>query len=105
MRAVRSDSIRGEGEWVPDLDQVRELAELRRLIIEVGESPATANGIIGWLVAKAAGERDTTGSDVRARYRRVLARLEREPGPDGSPRIHAPQLRDVLSSWRAAVAA
>lgn len=88
MRAVRSDSIQGEGDWIPDADRVRELAELRRLIIDLGETPATANGIIGWLIAKAAGERDVTGPNVRARYRKILARLEREPGPDGTPRIH-----------------
>lgn len=105
MRAVRSDSIQQEGVWIPDADQVAELIELRVQIIELGESTTTANGIIGWLVSKAAGERDTTGPATRSKYRKVLAQLGRDPGPDGAPRIHAPQLRDVLSSWRTPVAA
>jgi hypothetical protein len=88
VRAVRSDSIQGEGDWIPDAEHVRELAELRRQIIELGEPPSVANGMIGWLVSKAAGERDTTSSKTRAQYRKILARLERLPGPDGSPRIH-----------------
>ncbi len=90
MRAVRADSIQGEAAFLPS--DLEDLITLRRRIIdELGESPATASGIVGWLAAKTAGERDETGQPTRARYRKILAQLD-------PPRIHVPPSRRVLSS-------
>lgn len=77
---MRSDALQGERDHLPaDLD---DLIDLRRRIIGLGETPATAAGVLGWLLSKKAGEPDVTGSDTRARYRKILARLEAAPtGP------------------------
>lgn len=78
-RAIRSDSLRNEADWLPsDLD---DLAALRRQIIEAGHPGHVANGLIGWLLAKAVGERDATSPTTRSKYRKILAGLEAPGGP------------------------
>ena len=83
QRAVRSDSIRGESAFLP-IRSVQQLTALREAIIDAGESPATAAGIVGWLLVKNAGEPDELAGTTRSRYRKILAGIE------ASPIIHDP---------------
>lgn len=59
---------------------VLELAALKAKLEDAGQPPPVASGIIGWLVDKAAGRRDATGSRTRSAYRKALADLgEHDP--------------------------
>jgi hypothetical protein len=80
--AIKRKDLRNEADHLPG--SVGDLIALRRRLIEVGASPAKANGLIGWLIAKKAGEPDTTGNSVRSEYRKLLAQLG-EPEPIGTP--------------------
>lgn len=73
-----------EGAFLPS--SVEDLIDLRDRVVELiaagdvdGIKPsgadAVANGITGWLVAKAAGQTDTLSAPTRSRYRKVLAAL------------------------------
>lgn len=55
---------------------VADLVALRRRLLAAGESEAVAAGIIGWLVAKAAGDPNSINATTKARYRRILERLD-----------------------------
>lgn len=82
--------LRNEAAWLPaTLD---ELEDVRGRLVDAGHPPPIVNGLTGWLVAKALGERDATASDTRSRYRRILAELG--PGPYGD-RPPARALRDA----------
>lgn len=92
---MRSDHWRNEADWLPS--DVDDLVELRRRVIELGQSPSVANGLVGWLLSKAAGEEDRSGPNTRARYRRILAELELV-GPEPEGRIAARHLEAVPGS-------
>lgn len=98
---MRSDALQGERDHLPD--DLEDLIDLRRRIIESGETPATAAGVIGWLLAKKAGEPDVTGAPTRSRYRKILARIEAQPtGPGRGDRGAATVVS--LAAWAAAAA-
>lgn len=78
---MRSDHWRNEADFVPE--SVEDLAELRRRIIAAGYSASVANGLLGWLVSKGAGEADVTESKTRSKYRKILAELGAPEGPSG----------------------
>ena len=84
QRAVRSDSIRAQEAAFLPIRSVEQLAAIRQAIIDAGEPPQTASGVVGWLLVKNAGEHDDTSGPTRARYRKILAQIE------GSPIIHDP---------------
>ncbi|HEV8675001.1 MAG TPA: hypothetical protein VGX21_13220 [Methylomirabilota bacterium] len=81
---MRSDSVKNEGPYIPEPEAVEDLIALRRAIIDAGHSPSTAAGLVGWLVAKAAGDPDTTGPSTRSNYRKILDELKPvvAPPPD-----------------------
>ena len=56
------------------LDQL--IALRRRLITEAGASDQIAAGLIGWIVAKSAGDPDHTSAPTRSTYRKLLRRLD-----------------------------
>lgn len=76
---MRADALRNEAEWLPS--RLGDLVDVRRRVIAAGYGAATANGLIGWLVSKAAGERDITGAPTRSRYRKILAELDVDHDP------------------------
>ena len=91
-----------EGHYLPDT--VHDLIDLRERIVNViagghiegvtsRGADAVANGITGWLVAKAAGQTDTLTGSTRSKYRRVLAALDDE-APAG-PERGSTSLRSV----------
>lgn len=86
--AVRADSLRDEARYLPAT--VAQLAELRGRVIAAGHPPGVANGLVGWLISKAAGERDVTASTTRSRYRKILAALEADPAGPGPRRGPGP---------------
>lgn len=55
---------------------VAELAALRDRLIAAGASDQVASGLVGWIVGKAAAQRDLTSAPTRARYRRLLEELD-----------------------------
>lgn len=76
---MRADALRNEADWLPE--DLGDLVDLRRRIIAAGHASQVANGIVGWLLSKAAGERDDTASDTRSRYRKILAELDVDHDP------------------------
>lgn len=78
--AINPRSIQIEGHYITS--DVAELATLKSRLIDAGASPVTANGVLGWLVDKAAGRRDVTGPSTRSRYRRALEALGEPPERD-----------------------
>jgi hypothetical protein len=73
--------LREEAEHLPaSLD---DLIGLHDRVVELGISRQVADGLCMWVLAKQRGAADNTGSDTRARYRKILAQLnELEPiGP------------------------
>jgi hypothetical protein len=62
-----------EADVVPN--DLGEAADLWNRLVENGESPATANGVIGWLLEKKELGRDSTAKTTRSRYRKALAKL------------------------------
>lgn len=62
---------------------VFELAELRQRLMANGVTPPIANGIIGWLTTKIAGQSDTSSAQTRSTYRKVLRELDGDGGPPG----------------------
>ena len=72
--------LRNEAAFLPT--SVEDLAELRRRIVDAGHPAQTASGIVGWLVAKTAGDPDPTSAPTRSQYRKILAELEPLHGPD-----------------------
>lgn len=87
IRAQRSDALRDEAAWIPRTFD--ELQELRQRLTDAGHSSPIVNGLTGWLVSKALGEEDTTGSSTRASYRRILRELE-DVDPDDPKRYSLP---------------
>jgi hypothetical protein len=68
---------------------IDQLAMLREQALdELGESTATVNGLIGWLVA---GHAEAASKNTRTTYRRIL----REVGPPSSPKGRGRRLRSV----------
>jgi len=82
MAMTRRD-LRIERHYLPS--SIDELSELRQRVLDLGEPEPTANGLIGWLVAKASGEVDASSAPTRSKYRRILARLD-ELDPAGPGR-------------------
>lgn len=74
MTGPNERALRGEAEWLPT--NLEEIVAIRRVLLESGCTRAVADGIVGWLVTKAAGEEDSTHSTTRASYRKILASLE-----------------------------
>ena len=87
---MRRDHLRNEAAYLPE--SVEDLADLRRRVIAAGYPQQTASGIVGWLVAKAAGDPDLTSAPTRSQYRKILAEL------DDSPNQPVRQLEVVASS-------
>lgn len=85
----RRRDLRNEADYLPET--VEDLVDLRQLVIEAGHSAPVANGLVGWLLSKAAGEADTTSSRTRSTYRKILAELEPigGPGPGGGRHLEA----------------
>lgn len=71
--SVNIRALRNEADFLPE--QVSDLASVRENVLAAGHAPAVADGIVGWLVAKANGQPDLTSSKTRSRYRRILAEL------------------------------
>jgi hypothetical protein len=80
---MRSDHWRNEADFLPE--SLEDLADLRRRVMDAGHSAPVANGLLGWLVSKAAGEDDVTNSVTRSKYRKILAELPPPEGPVGGP--------------------
>lgn len=66
--------IRGEAKFIPQT--IGDLEQLRSKLVTAGHPSQVVNGLTGWLVAKALGEKDTTSGPTRANYRRILAELD-----------------------------
>lgn len=78
---VNPRSIGVEGRYLHS--DVLELAALRRRLLDRGTTPPVANGVIGWLTGKIAGEPDIASARSRAEYRRLLRELDGDGGPPG----------------------
>lgn len=87
--------LRIEAQFLPD--SLGDLLALRpRLVamiatgevdgIRASSADTVADGIVGWLVAKAAGETDTLTASTRSRYRRILGQLAEQEPPGGRRR-------------------
>ena len=74
VATVNQRALRNEAAWLPET--LEDAVAVRRAIMDAGYARAHADGVVGWLVGKAAGEPDTTGQAVRSRYRKLLATLE-----------------------------
>src|SRR5712671_874773 len=79
-------------EWAMLPATLDDLAQLREEILRLGEPAQVANGLLGWLTARAKGQ-DTsgTGTPTAARYRKILAevakrRKRRVPANAHNPR-------------------
>lgn len=83
MQTTKRRDLRIEAHFLPD--DLADLVELRERILASGQPEQVAHGIVGWLVAKSAGERDSLSSRTRASYRKVLADVAGVPedDPDG----------------------
>lgn len=103
-----TSALQNEAEWLPhELDELpAALKRLRERLTDAGRSPAEVQGITGWIVGKALGERDTTNASTRARYRRILRevgvsdptddpkrRSRPHRAPSGPPLMHAASTR------------
>ncbi len=101
-----------EGDFLPKT--VEDLVVLRTRIVEAVQSGAidevkpsaadsVANGITGWLVAKASGQTDTLGPSTRAKYRKVLEVVRRDGGrrDRGSATLAAVTVIGTLASLAA----
>lgn len=73
--------LRDEADHLPT--SLADLIDLRTRVIEHGEPVRVANGVCGFVVAKAAGQPDGLASDTRARYRRILRELAASDGGPG----------------------
>lgn len=73
MSVVNIRALRNEADHLPA--SLEDAAAVRRSLIDAGQTPQVADGIVGWLVAKATGEPDYTSAPTRSRYRRILATL------------------------------
>lgn len=80
QRRLRSDHLRNEAAYLPS--SLEELEDVRRRLVAAGTRPATASGVVGWLLAKAHGE-DPTDSVTRSKYRKLLTSIGVPTGPDG----------------------
>lgn len=91
-------ALRNEAGWLPrNLDDA---LEVRRRVLDAGHSASVASGLMAWLIAKAAGQEDSTAGPTRWRYRKILAELG--PGPhDGSASVRA-TVGEVKTARRAA---
>lgn len=89
--------LRGEADFLPST--VEDLVELRRQLVAAGHPDQVASGILGWLVAKAAGDPDQTSPTTRATYRKILAGLEVSgPGGPGRGRRHLEPVRPAAQA-------
>jgi hypothetical protein len=71
----------------------------------LGYSDPVALGLAGWLAAKAAGLPDRTGSNTRAKYRRILAELVDATPPSRGRRSQSGHLGLTVNARRLAAAA
>jgi hypothetical protein len=94
--------LRNEVEYLPG--SLSELLEVRADVMRAGYSRRIADGLCTWLLAKAAGEVDTTATNTRSRYRRILSELDGEPPNEpGSGRPPVILVPGVMSSSLAEV--
>lgn len=75
--AINPRSLQIEAHYIST--DVVELANLKAKLLDNGEPPSLASGLVGWLVDKAAGRRDLTAASTRSRYRRALEALGEPP--------------------------
>ena len=69
---VNPRSIGAEAPFITT--DVNKLATLQAELVARGyANQVTAQGIVAWLVNKAAGRPDVTSSDTRAKYRKILS--------------------------------
>jgi hypothetical protein len=73
MTVVNLRSLRNEADFLPA--SIDDAAAVRAAVLEAGHTPALADGLVGWLIAKAAGHADNSSPTTRSRYRRILATL------------------------------
>jgi hypothetical protein len=71
-------ALRVEAAFMPA--SVEAAAQLRQQLVDAGHSSALADGIVGWLIGKAAGHVDRSSSATRSSYRRILSALPLESG-------------------------
>lgn len=85
-------------EWAMLPATLDDLAALRDEIKGLGCTDQVANGIVGWVSARAAGQ-DTsgTGGPTAARYRKILAEVEASRRKRRGRAAHNPRSRPVMS--------
>lgn len=64
-------------EWAMLPATLAELAALRADVKALGYGDQLANGLTGWLAAKASGQPTNTSPQTAATYRKILARVDR----------------------------
>lgn len=84
MSVVNLRALRNEADFLPS--SIDDAARVRQAIIDAGNPAQVADGIVGWLISKAAGHPDRTASDTRSRYRRILATLPPTVGNNATGR-------------------
>jgi hypothetical protein len=89
----RRDLTEREAPFLPETFD--ELLELRRQLRAAGHSPAVVNGVVAWLVGKAAGEPDESAATTRSRYRRILSDLGAPTTVPPGPRATRVLLNDL----------
>lgn len=82
---MRADALRNEADYLPA--DLGDLVELRRRLVAAGHPAHVVAGVIGWLVAKSAGDIDPTSAPTRSKYRKILAELELDDGPRRGRRL------------------
>jgi hypothetical protein len=87
MSEINPRSITDEGPFIPA--SLADVIDLRQRVLDAGHSESVANGVVGFVVAKAAGEATPLTDVTRSRYRRILRELG-EDGPDGGRAVERP---------------
>jgi len=85
MTVVNLRALRNEADHLPS--SLEEAAAIRAALLDAGQPPQVADGIVGWLIAKATGQPDLTAATTRSRYRRVLATLPPTVGNNATGRL------------------
>ena len=80
--SVNPRSIQDEGAFLPE--SIDDLIDLRERLVAAGHSEGTANGLVGWLVAKKGGGGRTPSPVTQAKYRRILRELGAGDGRTGT---------------------
>lgn len=80
---LRRRDLRNEATYLPT--SVEELVALRQAVIDLGHTEQIANGLIGWLIAKAGRQPDAGSARTRSAYRKILAELPALAPPPEQP--------------------